>query len=363
MPNSNLNKLQQEARRAFRQTKLGKLLTETKKSLDQGTANVKSIMVAGSQLSQITGQQVTRDLMAQMGLGNAWQMVERYAGKDAWRQIMGALKGPAKIIEAIAKKKEVSETELPELEVALNLVKAFGYGVVKPGGAVSISPAAEQIAQLDPEVQKQIIKQEARHKRILGRLPGWPQAQEQRQQIGRKIDEQAEPFVNMQTEMIPVSSSNVHSIGFRYENRDIGTLLVRYLAELPNGRRGGPGPLYEYFKVPSILFERFKQAGSKGKFVWDNLRIRGTKSGHKFQYDLSGITQGYVPRRAQLVYFRGPRGGLRATEAYVPRTFNLGEIRRGKLQMRQVRSQLPEQRIGKSFRVPPTGKSGTRGRR
>jgi hypothetical protein len=345
-----LSKLQGEARAAFRGTKLGKILTETKRSLDRGTANVKSIMTAGSQMSQMTGQQVTRDLMEQMGLGNAWQMIERYAGKDAWRQIMGALKGPAKIIEAIARKQTVKPQDIPipELEVAINLVKAFGYGVVKPGGSVGLSPQAPDVAALDPMVQQQIIKQEARQKRILGRLPGWPGARGREETLAQP---QPMPEVNMQTEMIEVSSSNVHSIGFRYENSDIGTLLVRYLAVLPDGRRGGPGSLYGYYKVPSILFERFKQAASKGKFVWDNLRIRGTKSGHKFNYDLEGVVKDYVPRRAQLIYFRGPRGGLRAQEAYMPRTFNVGEIRRGRLQMKQVRSQLPQQMIGKSFSV------------
>jgi hypothetical protein len=353
---ANLNKLQSEARAAFRTTKLGKVLTETKKSIDSGTANVKSIMAAGSNIQKMTGQQVTRDLMQQMGLGNAWQMIERYAGKDAWRQILGHLKGPAKILEALSKKGQAQQISVPELEVAINLVKAFGYGITEPGSKVSLAPQQPDFSQLKPEVQQKIIEQEQRQARILGRLPGWPARQQPQQPLEQQImpqrvTEEMEPFVNMQTEMILVSSSNVHSIGFRYDTREIGTLLVRYLATTPDGHRAGPGSLYEYFKVPSLLFERFKQAASKGKFVWDNLRIRGTKSGHKFTYDLTGITQNYVPRRAQLIYFRGPRGGLRASEAYVPRTFNQGEIRRGRLQMRQLRSQLPQQMIGKSFSV------------
>ena len=55
-------------------------------SIQAGTADVRSILKSGSQLSAMTGQRVTRDLMQQMGLGNAWTMVERYAGSSAWKK-------------------------------------------------------------------------------------------------------------------------------------------------------------------------------------------------------------------------------------------------------------------------------------
>ena len=365
MPQPNLSKLQAEARQAFRGTKLGKLLTDTHKSVREGSANVRSIMQAGHNMRQIAGQEATRELMDQMGLGNSWAMIERYAGKDAWKKIVGQLGSVGKILKSLS---EGNTKDQPvgvgrELEAAANLLKAFGYGVIKPSGNVSIAP---QHAELRPEVQEAVIRQQKLQERISQRLkplPGWPGTSNQGvtvQPHPLPIFKKEEDFpVLMQTEMIPVSSSNVHSIGFRYDTADIGTLLVRYLASLPDGVRAGPGSLYEYFKVPSILFERFKQAASKGKFVWDNLRIRGTVSGHKFSYDLTGITQEYVPRRAQLVYFRGPRGGRRVQERFVPRTFNLGEIRRGKLQHRQIRSQLPESNAGPSMSVR-SPKSGRR---
>lgn len=52
--------------------------------------------------------------------------------------------------------------------------------------------------------------------------------------------------------------------------------------------------------------------------MWSNLRIRGTVSGHKFDYRLSGITNGYVPRKATIIgseewfikrSFKGERNG------------------------------------------------------
>lgn len=73
--------------------------------------------------------------------------------------------------------------------------------------------------------------------------------------------------------------------------------------------RGGRGAMYAYFDVPARVFERMKNAASKGKFVWDELRIRGTVFGHKFRYQLvqGQVTPGtgvYIPRKATAKGFR-----------------------------------------------------------
>jgi hypothetical protein len=103
-------------------------------------------------------------------------------------------------------------------------------------------------------------------------------------------------------EMIDVQSSNVHSIGYLWNSEapTKGTLRVRYLGGRGGkGRRNGPGPLYDYFGVHPEVFMAFQQAASKGKFVWDRLRIRGTVSGHRFQYELEDTGQSsYIPRKA-----------------------------------------------------------------
>lgn len=104
-----------------------------------------------------------------------------------------------------------------------------------------------------------------------------------------------------------VGSSNVYAFG--YDERTL-TLRVQYLGATINrdaltgrGHRGkrrvrgqlgatvlstrrGPGPLYDYHGVPKRVFQRMQAAGSKGKFVWDSLRIRGTAYGHRFDYEL-----------------------------------------------------------------------------
>ncbi len=101
-----------------------------------------------------------------------------------------------------------------------------------------------------------------------------------------------------------VGSSNVHSYAY---SADTGTLFVRFLDTIKGSgmapsRRAGPGPLYKYYGVTPREFVSLHKAASKGKWVWDKLRIRGTKSGHRKDYRLVGVSpiSGYVPRKATL---------------------------------------------------------------
>lgn len=135
-------------------------------------------------------------------------------------------------------------------------------------------------------------------------------------------------------EMIDVQSSNVHSIGydFNWDNPMQGTLKVRFLQGPKESKKAGP--LYFYMNVHPDVFQAFQDAVSKGKFVWDRLRIRGTVTGHQYQYKLAGITGGYVPRQAKKY---GPN------QYFVQRRFkgtHNGEIR-------EFESSLPDQRVGR----------------
>lgn len=96
--------------------------------------------------------------------------------------------------------------------------------------------------------------------------------------------------------MLPARSSNVHSYGYLRNRR---VLQIRFLGVGQGGVRGGPGALYHYFHVPPEAWERLKAAASKGSWVWDELRIRGTIHGHKYDYSLAGVEEGDdVPRKA-----------------------------------------------------------------
>lgn len=82
--------------------------------------------------------------------------------------------------------------------------------------------------------------------------------------------------------------------------------LIGQLGSTLTGERGGRGAMYAYFDVPVRVFERMQRAASKGKFVWDELRVRGTVYGHKYRYSLvqgqvstqRGVAGVYIPRKA-----------------------------------------------------------------
>lgn len=179
-------------------------------------------------------------------------------------------------------------------------------------------------------------------------LPGW----EERVQPSRDTSDDD----LLAGTMYDVESSNVHSIGMRIENPGDtkGQLLVRFLGQHEGGVRSGMGALYGYDGVSVHAFRDFQHAGSKGGWVWDHLRVRGTVAGHRFPYELLGVTsafiasmgkriENYVPRQAALK--RGQSG-----QHFVNRTFRVGEIRGGRMRSVSVESQLRPQQA--SLRGP-----------
>ncbi len=128
-----------------------------------------------------------------------------------------------------------------------------------------------------------------------------PEGQTSRQVIGRRYQfNDNDPIVT--GEMIDVVSSNVHSIGYEWNESEPsrGTLKVRFLEH--TGRKNAiraAGPLYFYFNVHPEVFMAFQAAASKGRFVWDRLRVRGTVSGSRYHYELEDLgSTDYVPRKA-----------------------------------------------------------------
>lgn len=216
-----------------------------------------------------------------------------------------------------------------ELQKAAELLRRAGYKVEKPdswnGGRVVAPPQPSPFTRRQP-TPGQLTPLP---------LPGW-----------ENRPRQPQPDEDLDGRMTEVESSNVHSIGMRTEKLGdrTGTLLVRYLGVHKGGIRAGIGSLYGYYKVPVTLFREFQTAASKGKFVWDELRVRGTISGHKYAYELIGITgqfvggrqiESYVPRQAALR--RGQAG-----EHFITRTFREGRlVAPGRFGTVKVQSQLP----------------------
>jgi hypothetical protein len=98
---------------------------------------------------------------------------------------------------------------------------------------------------------------------------------------------------------VPVQSSNVQSVSFELnQNRpERSQLRVQYWQQDPNSGTKQPGPVYGYSPVSPQLFRRLLRSGSSGSWVWDNLRVRGTVSGHRVPYTLLAA-RGHIPRRA-----------------------------------------------------------------
>jgi hypothetical protein len=86
--------------------------------------------------------------------------------------------------------------------------------------------------------------------------------------------------------------------------------LLGKLGHTITGRTNTRGAQYAYLDVPARVYERMKLAVSKGKFVWDELRIRGTVYGHQYRYMLvqgqAGVAHGhaYIPRKATIRGFQ-----------------------------------------------------------
>lgn len=141
-------------------------------------------------------------------------------------------------------------------------------------------------------------------------------------------------------EMIPVKSSNVHSIGFIWnDDRPAeGTLKVRFLDSSGGKKSSRGGATYHYYDVHPRVFIEFQKASSKGKFVWDKLRVRGTVSGHQYRYELARLSSsGYVPRQATRI---GDE------EWYLQRSVKAADGRemRSALKDRMIRQLTPKQK-------------------
>ncbi len=109
------------------------------------------------------------------------------------------------------------------------------------------------------------------------------------------------------TEVQTPESSNVYAFAY---DEDEGILYVTYKANGKANKDGKRphvrGAMYSYGgrmrKVPKHVYVEMRAAASKGKFVWDYLRVRGTIWGHHYPYTLVSPSMAgnvlYVPRKA-----------------------------------------------------------------
>lgn len=146
---------------------------------------------------------------------------------------------------------------------------------------------------------------------------------------------------------VMANSSNVHSFSY---DIDRFKLFIRFHASGKQGR--GKGTLYAYNAVPPKMFLSLMEAPSKGTWVWDNLRIRGTVSGHQKDYELVAFTGGYLPRKATMTA---------EGETYLQREMPAYNV--GSKQFHTVKSALPTQLVrGAINRGTPNRGKPNRGR-
>lgn len=334
-------------RAEFRASRLGQIFAKAERELlKRGRARSYMKRTAAKIRSLLTPDEINR--VAELGGAQP----SRYAKKQSDRKIMDTVYralGPlGEILSAFMRPmgRAIAGSLERELEGAARFLQAFGWGVVKPPSARA--GKADEIRAVAEMAEKLGFKLEPLNKSPgvvqsgpfavappgsdapgpaaptpgpkYRPLPGWAEHIRARQaaanasrstpprerttidvDFGTGITKRVKLDDPVLTgEMIPVVSSNVHSIGFDVNTHHpaMGTLKVRFLQHNGRGNSKVAGPLYFYYNVQTEIFRRFQKAASKGKFVWDNLRIRGTVSGHRFDYSLMGISRGYVPRKA-----------------------------------------------------------------
>lgn len=388
---------QRAARRAFEQSEIGRLIEQTRTaSLSQElrTISPESSVVAEA-IRHVQRFNRPEALRAMLGQDARTLLVDvaRYAKGDSLQRAildsfldsLGPVGGLIRSIGKAASKSRSRRTADDQLDAARTLLESFGYEVLPPRGretpndiARGIEAATEFLNRHGFEVTKKGAEPPA--------PPGVPltapsapvpAAREDEQPAEKPLPGGHSPKtkagtprkvvdlpMGAGTRRFPVShpivtaswihtpeSSNVYAFRYVYDTR---TLHVAFRQWTPTqGKSRARGPIYGYYHVPPGVFLGFIEAPSKGSFVWDALRVRGTVSGHQYDYRLVATKGEYVPRKATLT----PQG-----EWFVQRTVTGRGVRTGK--QYTLTSQLPSGPAmrGVPFRGGPDRGTPDRGR-
>jgi hypothetical protein len=345
-------------RRNFQQSVVGKMQREVEK-LGRRASGSDIRRVVDRYSRKMQPGNLLRELLGKDAARMAVE-VERYArGQGLSRRILGGVLsaiGPAgKLIRGLIEPEKVGRELLGrEMQVATDFLRAFGRLVIEPGQQDQAEALAEHLRTQGYVVLPPSGKpQPAGTRTGRGDLPtGRPvstptptapteKSKTANVQLGttRRRFPADHPIVTGEMVLTP-NSTNIYSVGY-----DVGSfyLYVRFL-DSRDGKRSGPGALYRYAGVtPQEFLGLYRvrsggggQGGSStpGTWLWTHLRIRGTLSGHKKDYELVGVIGNYVPRKATLV----PEG-----EAFIRRTVRTleGKTIRSVLDNRLVRPLTP----------------------
>jgi hypothetical protein len=322
--------LQRAARSRFQKSIVGKMQGEIEKLGRLASGNdVRKVvegyvrkMQPGKLLPEILGRD-TRRMAAE---------VQRYARGQGLSgkmlgQVLSALGPAGRFIRALIEpEKSSSELLSRELQTATDFLRSFGRLVIEPNQTDQAEQIAEYLRQQGfvvlPPGQQRPARTKSKPAKKLGDLSkgvatvGQPQTKTVQIGTSRRRFPVDHPIVTGEMVIAP-NSTNVHSFGY---DIDSFYLYVRFLG-ITGRVRSGAGALYRYAGVTPqeyLSLYRVRNGGdgvggssTPGTWMWTHLRVRGTISGHRKDYELVGIVGGYVPRKATLL----PEG-----EAYIRRT-------------------------------------------
>lgn len=363
------------ARREFAQTPVGRFVQEARRAGASG-ATMKAQLAHLFRAIEGRPGAFSRDMRSSGSVRQVMQQVERYAKGGVERVAMNLILnqlGPlGNVVRAIMSVGRTPSNSLvqKELDAAAALLRSFGYHVTPPRhqrtteDAAKLIEAAKDVLNqagyrvVGPEKEKELFPSLGARQLPFGTPELTKRGRKRRTVLVKTPDGTRRfsvdhPAITGQNVLTP-QSSNVYS--FRY-NIETGNLYVRFKAPADKGgaRPNAPGPLYEYSGVTATEFKSLIAAPSKGTWVWDSLRIRGTVAGYQKPYRLAGITGNYVPRHAVLKIGRQGLG-----EYYAPRTFNTSarsfRSDRGEQLVRALRPRDVVRRGAPNRGAPNTGK-------
>jgi hypothetical protein len=312
--------LQREVKRRFAASDYGQLIKLVERSYDRpaSQAAIEGIL----RKWKGTNPRQTIEKLLGADFGSLVRTVEKYArgggsgglGKRLLMQFLKSMGPAGSLLKSLATAEKSPAGYRSSVNDAMALIRAMG-GEVLPGkdwGSV------EDVDRAVRAMQQRLNDLRARGEKVEAASAPPAQLSKRVQPAARSGDVPMaaggsrrfppdHPIVT--GDMVPTpGSSNVYEFGY---DADTASLFVRFkLASAPQEhvRPNAPGSLYRYGGVtPEEFLSLYKlrnhagNGGGPGDWVWDNLRERGTVSGHKKPYELVGVMGGYVPRQARVL--------------------------------------------------------------
>lgn len=324
-----------QARRTFQRSPMGRALTEARRALSTGVTTGLRRQVRKAQ----------REITGRAAMNRVQREIQRYSISGMAMQAVNAMLGSMGPVGQVIKS-ALSRRRRPadQLQMAADLLRTYGYEILGKdprwsgysrgeeaakelltNAGYTITPAGKVIPASRPFWQDEPAEEEQQAEPPVNVSSRPTQSTPSREpEETREAEDQGEPEITMTPEIRTPASSNVYSFQYDYEAK---ILYVRYqehtvnpasmskaggrthvrghLGHTVGGKSGAPGARYAYYNVPARIFEKMVRAPSAGRAVWDELRVRGTAYGHRFQYSLSeaqtvthqGVTGVYIPRK------------------------------------------------------------------